>query len=120
MHGPLWHGRAGHLATAHPRPPLDPGAADTPTLGAWTSVPGGSNRLVFGSLYCGMVGCRWENRRGYDWCPRCQAVSWHVVHGPRRRRTLQTSVLAVAALPAALLSWAGAHEGSDLFADEIA
>ena len=73
---------------------------------------------MLGSLPCRLLGCRWENRRGYDWCARCEAVSWHVVHGPRQRRRPHAPLLAAVALPAALLSWAGAHEGSDLFADD--
>lgn len=74
---------------------------------------------MFGSMRCRVVGCRWENRRGYDWCSRCEAVSWHLVHGPRQRHHALAPLAAVVALPAALLSWAGAHEGSDLFADEV-
>ena len=70
------------------------------------------------ALRCRLLGCRWENRRGYDWCPRCDSVSWHLVHGPRQRRRLHAPFLAVVTLPVALLTWAGAHEGSDLFADD--
>jgi len=45
-------------------------------------------------------------------------VSWHLAHGPRQRRRLHAPFLAVVTLPLALLSWAFAHEGSDLFADD--
>lgn len=71
-----------------------------------------------GSLRCQVLGCRWENRRGYDWCDRCESVSWHVVQAPQRRRLALPSLLALLALPVAALGWAGAHEGSDLFVDD--
>jgi hypothetical protein len=31
-----------------------------------------------GPLLCRRLGCCWEVRQGYDWCPRCGASEWHL------------------------------------------